>query len=754
MPMQAKKEKNKRVIQDDTLEEYKVDLQRKGYSFIGYLGTGNWGEVYQFRKDSINCHRAVKILLPKYKDNKNVKDRFISEAEKLSKLSHNHIVNIFDFGSLALPYLVMEYVDSDNLANFLKANSNLKRNDYLEILNQICDVLKYIHSNKIVHFDVKEENILIEKPLSAKGIKLADFGVAHYILGSPSDKYEFDPDQYRIPPSLESKRGEYLSRSDIKPIHDLWFLGNMLRRIHYENYVMEKFSPRQVQILKKLINNLCQERINIAEELEAKLLKLAPTYPLSGGIPELAAAQAVDSETSIRIPPQIIVPTTKRLLKLIDLPEIQRLRRVKQLGPTSLIYPGGIHTRFEHSLGAYSTAVEYLLYLLGDPEFDYLFSSQELTAVLISALLHDIGHYPFSHQLEELSDIRIPIHSRIAEQLISKKLCLPNRGRDLPTIYDVICNDFDVDPKLVIRLITNKPENKNEKILASFFDGGIDVDKQDYLFRDAHHLGVEYSKHIDKIRLLRSLTISKEKDQLAVTEKGKVAAEFTIMGRSAMFSEVYWHHTNRAATAMIQRAFKEFIKYEKPRKNELLMKLLAKDDMEVMAFLINKGSSMVKDLIPSPPPWSLRKIYKRVVTFAFHYGGYKKDIYDKLISYDKKRIEEVEKKIYKKLHKKYSELKVEPHEILLDIPSGKEKLSPIQIVYPNTPNRIEISIEKITHFKDSIFEDFFKHAKKARLFCHPRLKSTFEKDEGDIRRIIAEIIDVPLPKDYENSNSF
>ena len=107
-----------------------------------------------------------------FKDNENVNDRFISEAKKLSKLSHNHIVNIFDLGILTLPYFVMEYVDSDNLVNFLRANSNLKRNDYLEILNQICDVLKYIHSNKIVHFDIKEENILIEKPLSAKGIKI------------------------------------------------------------------------------------------------------------------------------------------------------------------------------------------------------------------------------------------------------------------------------------------------------------------------------------------------------------------------------------------------------------------------------------------------------------------------------------------------------------------------------------------------------------------------------------------------------
>ncbi len=743
--MNKKEHGNGRVYTNVELKPIIDDLLSKGYtSKIEFLGKGNWGEVYKIRHRHLEADRAVKILLPKYVMDGNVTSRFLGEARKMVKLTHNHIINIFDFGDPeGIPYYIMECVESKDLGVFLSENPDLEREEYREILMQISDALKFIHDNGVVHLDIKAENILISRDINGKGIKLADFGLAHYFEGSRK-KYKIAQDINRLPKSFIENQGKELPREFFKPAHDLYYFGIMLEDLDYLKYVKRAFSDRQYKLLEKIIAALKNEEFSLAKELDKKLEKLSPTYPPTGGIPELAAAQAIDSSDTIRIPPQDIVPLTKRLLKLIELPEFQRLRRIKQLGPTSLIYPGASHTRFEHSLGAYSLAVEYLSNLLCDAEFDYLFDSSQLTTLLVAVLLHDIGHYPFSHNLEELKEKHFPSHIDIACDLICGKKILKNRKTGLPLISDILKEDFGISPDSVSRLIKkhNKPPlTKEEQILASFLDGALDVDKQDYLRRDSIHVGVEYAKHIDKARFLRSLTIS-DKNELAMTEKGKVGVEFLIMSRSAMFSEVYWHHTNRAATAMIQRAFHEFINYKKPKKDAFILELLSKSDEEILGYITKNGPKYIDDLIPSLAKWESRQLYKRVLTFARHYEEYKSDIFDKLTLLDITGRNRIEKLIIRFFNKKPLQMNVEPHEILLDIPMGEEKLAPVQIVYPDQ-DRYEVSLKEITHFNESIFDQFFKHTKKARVFCHPKHWDKIKDNEHEIRALIASEFKLP-----------
>lgn len=743
------KEQNRRVLKDSDLKPFMEDLSKKGYDELHYEGTGNWGEVYRIYHKDLKCERAVKILLPKHAENKAIREDFLSEAEKMIKLTHNHIVNIFDLGAPdEKPYYIMEYVKSKNLREFLATYTDLSRDEYLEILKQICNVLSYIHSNNIVHLDIKAENIMVDRDLIGKGIKLADFGLAHYYVGSPA-AYTVDPDIPWIPKSIAEFRKKRVPREKFRPSQDLAYFGKMLEDLPYDKYVADKFSDRQRTLLAKTIYDLREEHFESAEDLSKKLLKMSPTHPSTGGIPEIAASQAIDSSNSIRIPRQTIVPLTNRILKLIELPEMQRLRRIKQLGPTSLIYPGASHTRFEHSLGAYSIVLEYLSYLLGDPEFDYLLDEKHLVALLVGVLLHDIGHYPFAHQLEELYNSKFPPHRDVTRDLICGKVQLPNRSPKYATISDILVKHFKITPDDVAKLIktthTEVHLTKQEQVLASFLSGALDVDKQDYLVRDGLHAGVEYARHMDKARLLRSLTISLKYSELAVTEKGKVAVEFLIMSRSAMFSEVYWHHTNRAATAMIQRAFNEYLKYKKPSRSDLFKTLLTMSDDEILKYIVEQGPAHNRDLIPYPHKWTVRQVYKRVLTFASHYKGYKEEIYDKLIKLREKEIKLLENKIIKELNKKRPSLKIQNHEIILDIPIGEEKLKPVQIVYPNTPQRDEISLKDITHFSSTVFDQFFKHTKKARVFCHPRLRDDLREFENFIREKIAITLDVSIP---------
>lgn len=732
------------------LTPYKNALKRKGYDWLEYLGTGNWGEVYKVRHNELDCMRAVKILLPKHLGNKQVKKRFLGEAKKMVALRHNHIVNILDLGiPNGRPYYVMEYIEKNDLDELLSKHNDLGRDEYLQILKQICDVLNYIHDNGIIHLDIKAANVLVERNFSAGGIKLADFGLAHSVT-SKGKHYIVNPDITWMPKSLRDNRNKKVTANTFKPVHDLAYLGRMLKDLKFDTHVANVWSDRQLTILKKLVDDLEEERIYSARQLDLKLAKLSPSHPPADGVPELAAAHAVDSSDTIRIPAKNIVPITDRIRKLVDLPEFQRLRRIKQLGPTSLVYPGASHTRFEHSLGSYTLAIEYLSHLLGVPQFDYLFEPKDLCTLLVAVLLHDIGHYPFAHQLAELHDNRFPDHRSLSRDLLCGITTLAKRPKGLPTLQEVLKNNFNLVPDDVAKLIKHthgSPSLTNEqKILASFLDSALDVDKLDYLMRDSIHCGVEYAQHIDRLRLLRSLTISTVRNELAVTEKGKMAVEYMIMGRSAMFSEVYWHHTNRAATVMLQRAFLEVLKNKKFKKEELLQKFLQMGDEEALYFLVKNGPKYITELVPSLPPWSLRQVYKRLLTFARHYTeDYKFQIYDKLIELNNYGKQRIEKALVRLIGKKHPTLRIRDHEILLDIPSGDKSLPPVQIVYPSM--NAEISLRSITHFSESIFDQFFKHTKKARVFCSPRLQPLLLADRNAILNEIARNVDVALPKE-------
>jgi len=103
--------------------------------------------------------------------------------------------------------------------------------------------------------------------------------------------------------------------------------------------------------------------------------------------------------------------------------------------------------------------------------------------------------------------------------------------------------------------LSEKPRDQTTRILTSMLSGPIDIDKMDYLFRDSLHAGVPYGRHFDQQRLIGSLCLNAAGDGLAITDKGKTAAELMVFARYVMFSEVYWHHGVRSATAMLQRAF-------------------------------------------------------------------------------------------------------------------------------------------------------------------------------------------------------
>ena len=259
-------------------------------------------------------------------------------------------------------------------------------------------------------------------------------------------------------------------------------------------------------------------------------------------IPELAGLDA--RRGLVRIPPELDVPLTGRVRQLIDTPEFRRLARISQLGLVSLVYPAAIHTRFEHCLGVYRLALLYLKQLAADERFTTAIRPEDAEVFIVSALLHDLGHWPFCHAIEDIRLPSVPSHELFANSFLLEG-----------ELADVLRHDWGINPREVIALLGEKPRHTASRILGSMLSGPIDIDKMDYLFRDSLHAGVPYGRNFDQQRLLGSLCLNRAGDGLAISDKGKTAAELMVFARYVMFSEVYWHHGVRSATAMLQRAF-------------------------------------------------------------------------------------------------------------------------------------------------------------------------------------------------------
>jgi HD superfamily phosphohydrolase len=251
-------------------------------------------------------------------------------------------------------------------------------------------------------------------------------------------------------------------------------------------------------------------------------------------------------------------------VSIIDTPQFQRLRRIKQLGFANLVYPGANHTRFEHSLGTMHLAKILAKKLEMDDE------------VIVSALLHDISHPPFSHSSERIMRTYFSSGHENVKLAITGELrdVLENLGFSIRRIADIV-------------------EGKRESIVS----GDIDVDRMDYLVRDAHYTGVAYgifdiSRLIDKIKF---------QNGVIVEEGGIRAAESLLISRFMMYPAVYFHHVSRIATKMYERAMERVIEAGFDAK-----KLLELDDCTAMELLKNHDPEFY-DLLQN------RKLFKRAV---------------------------------------------------------------------------------------------------------------------------------------------
>jgi HD superfamily phosphohydrolase len=402
----------------------------------------------------------------------------------------------------------------------------------------------------------------------------------------------------------------------------------------------------------------------------------------------------------IRIPHETDVPLTPRVRALVDTPEFRRLARISQLGLVVLVYPAANHTRFEHSLGVYCNALVYLQQLAADPRFAAEITAEDAETFIVAALLHDLGHWPFCHPIEDMRLPGVPTHELFANSFLLEG-----------EVADTLRDDWNIQPRDITALLSEKPRTTGQRILKSLLSGPIDIDKMDYLSRDSLHAGVPYGRHFDQQRLVGSLCLNAAGDALAIRDKGRTAAEMMVFARYVMFSEVYWHHTVRSATAMLQRAF--YLMHGQLDLDHLFRLGESALCDELMRQAGNSPAAELLDGLFGPA----RRIYKRLAEYSYFqerawYEQIARRPYPWLAACSEQFAAAASRRLGRR---------VAPHEVLFDAPPVKREVEfHVEVNFPkeNCYRPLGEVSPVVTTLATRQFDDYVK---RVRIFVHPRL---------------------------------
>jgi len=261
--------------------------------------------------------------------------------------------------------------------------------------------------------------------------------------------------------------------------------------------------------------------------------------------------------------------------EIINHPVFQRLRRIKQLSLTDMVYPGASHTRFEHSLGVMNLATLFYDniikkredFLKSELNFDDAGLKRDRRIVRFAALLHDIGHSPFSHAGEELMPFIPEGHPKYFEEEPKRFTHEDYSIAIIKTFFkDIIENHRENDnyglrvEDITALLGDETVKVKRSHVWKNIISSQLDADRADYLLRDSFHMGVSYGIY-DKDRLINTMSISigDTGTSLVVEEGGWHVAESLVISRYQMFSQVYFHRVRRAYDHHVEKAMKSIL---------------------------------------------------------------------------------------------------------------------------------------------------------------------------------------------------
>ncbi len=436
------------------------------------------------------------------------------------------------------------------------------------------------------------------------------------------------------------------------------------------------------------------------------------------GFPLLPDEQPV---TTVRDSLYDLIPLGPREEKLIGTAAFLRLQKIKQLGFVYRIWPGATHTRYEHSLGCYHLAVRALRAMLQRGTDGGLagVSSSSIQTLVVAALLHDIGHYPFSHTIEELGHPIVP-HEKVGRTIIEQG--------EIATILE---QDYHLSPERVADMI-DPPKQRalpaDDALLVHLLSGALDVDKLDYLPRDARACNVPYGG-VDVARLLAALRVHENvqrERRIVVTHKGISPLHSLLHARQEMFDNIYWHHTSRALQVMLLRAVQEALLAGTLAVERLgclddasLLLLLAQEHMP------ERARALVQQL-------ELRRPYKGVLEISRMAGR----LFSRLeaLFWDANRRRRIEQMLAAELASAL-EVEIADYEVLLDVSRPEKWEMDVWVTFGKQP---PVGMPELvpwveaTGLQPDDLARYEQHQRRIRVVVPERIRSLLQERGGDL----------------------
>ncbi|MCC6313716.1 MAG: HD domain-containing protein [Thermomicrobiales bacterium] len=394
------------------------------------------------------------------------------------------------------------------------------------------------------------------------------------------------------------------------------------------------------------------------------------------------------------------IPLSDPELALISTPAFLRLERVQQLGFVSRIWPGARHARYDHSLGVLHLTRLALAHLHGVGASAWMMAEDART-LAAAALLHDVGHYPFSHAIEELGTPVVP-HEAVGARLVEG-----------PEIAPILREQWGVDPARVAAIIDPRRGGltQTDHVLRGLLSGTLDMDKLDYLPRDARACNVPYGG-VDTARLIDALRVAEvgiegraPERRIVIGAKGVSALHSLINARQEMFDNIYWHHTNRACMAMLLRAVQE----------ALVAGALAPDDLTLL-----DDATLLTLLADSAMPAPTRRLTaalreRRIHKRAVEVSNRAIEVYGRLgnLYFDPAARRDVEIRVTEALGTALG-APVPPEAILIDIPKPERWRTDAWVQFDRPP----LGFQPLMPWKDVVGlsdEDFQRYEEHRRL---------------------------------------
>jgi len=728
---------------------------RRRYTFDREYKRGRTGQTYVLTDRDSNHSYLLKTIsqdIREAADRAEVARSLEKECEILRPLKHLCIPSVYasNFGS-SIPYYICTFHPGKTWEELRKSNARYTVDESAFAILSIVDALEYLHQTNRTHCDLHLDNLMLGQKILADGVMIIDLGSGH--RNTATEPVTADRGGLAFKGTHEIRN--YRRNVNRKDTWDA-FVKNDIRALGKSLLQMiEVFFSKATHEQRSAYIGFCRllQDAEISDWREVRTIfdqVLDPQALVSRT--EKYFHMEDGNRATIVIPVSGPVPVGEAVLAVINSKTFQWLRGIRQLSFCEYFFPGGTHTRFEHSLGVFKTAIDAVHCLVHDQEFKSRFTQRNVDGFLLAALLHDIGHYPYAHVLEHYVASRIP-GDRDAKRLAHHydySLHLIENNDDLRQPIDKFWGEEIRHEALRILGRTVKP-------LCDLLDGPIDCDKLDYLRRDALHCGVQFGNGIDVSGVLGAFRCVQQVDELVVDIKGVQAVEGFVVLQDQILSSVYWNEDIRSLFAM----FHAYLAHTIGKDITLLSKLVddlrrCATDYEAMTkvFLKLPPSKLAKDsgvtqemltkLISLHITPNFKQIYRPISRYTSRQEVDPKspavqNIYNTIFStagYTKATAVPIRWENVKRLRHCYvaalreKKIQVGPIDVLIDVPWGKGTHRIVNVV---DEHGHLAPITDVSHLESGIFVNPTAFSAPVRVYTSPGVISVAKKSSDSIR---------------------